>query len=230
MAAKRIDITGQRFNSLTVLSEYRVNESRHTEWLCRCDCGNLIWVSISVLKSGSTKACGCKKGEHHKGNTYDLSNDYGVGYTSGGNSFLFDKGDYAIIKKYTWSLSDQGYIQASVPGSKNKIRMHTLLLGCHANLVIDHKNRCKSDNRRSNLRLCTKSHNGINRDNQKGYCFRPYMNKFEVHISVNGKCRYIGLYSTEEEARKKYEEAIVKFYGEDWIPRTEIGPSGHKLR
>jgi hypothetical protein len=94
MATKRIDITGQKFNSLTVLSEYRVNKGRHTEWLCHCDFGRLAWVLLSALKSGSIKACGCGKGEHHKGNNYDLSNSYGIGYVLERNTFLFDKQDY----------------------------------------------------------------------------------------------------------------------------------------
>ena len=33
---------------------------------------------------------------------YDLTGDYGIGYTKEGDEFWFDKEDYEKIKKYIW--------------------------------------------------------------------------------------------------------------------------------
>jgi hypothetical protein len=219
MASKRINIAGKRFNSLTTLQEYRITNNRHTEWLCRCDCGNLTWVLLSHLRNGTTKSCGCRRGEHFKGNVYNLTGKFGIGYTSNDKPFFFDIEDYDTIKKYTWSYSSSGYVHATV--GKRKIKMHQLVLPGTNELVIDHRNQCKHDNRKINLRLCTKSHNGINRNNQKGYCYRSDCDKYEVHIGVNGKIKYIGLYVTKEEARFAYEDAIKKYYGSEWIPYND---------
>ena len=55
---KFIDLTGQRFNHLVVISR-AANRGKDTMWLCRCDCGNEITATPSHLKSGHTKSCGC---------------------------------------------------------------------------------------------------------------------------------------------------------------------------
>lgn len=60
MGAKSIDLTGQRFGRLIVLgkSETRIY-GRQLAWECQCDCGVVKPLLTSVLKSGSTKSCGC---------------------------------------------------------------------------------------------------------------------------------------------------------------------------
>ena len=39
-----------------------------------------------------------------KYNTYDLSGEYGIGYTTKGEKFLFDLEDYEKIKDYCWCV------------------------------------------------------------------------------------------------------------------------------
>ena len=51
---RRIDLTGQKFNRLTVIKY--VGKS---SWLCKCDCGNEAIVGGWELKSGNIKSCGC---------------------------------------------------------------------------------------------------------------------------------------------------------------------------
>lgn len=60
---KFIDLTGQRFGRLIVIKRDGVTDSKHTRWLCKCDCGNFSYVSKVNLKNGSTKSCGCLKKE-----------------------------------------------------------------------------------------------------------------------------------------------------------------------
>lgn len=57
---KRIDLTGQTFNHLTVieLSEKTDNAGARM-WKCRCDCGNITYTSSNKLTSGKKKSCGC---------------------------------------------------------------------------------------------------------------------------------------------------------------------------
>ena len=49
-----VDLTGQRFGRLIVLSR-----ESGSKWKCLCDCGNEIIASGSNLKSGNTTSCGC---------------------------------------------------------------------------------------------------------------------------------------------------------------------------
>ena len=54
-----IDLTGQVFHRLTVLSFYGINNSRQAEWLCECECKKTHVVSSGNLRRGDVKSCGC---------------------------------------------------------------------------------------------------------------------------------------------------------------------------
>lgn len=64
-----IDITGNKYNRLTVLE--RVEGTTPATWRCICDCGNITFVRGQNLKSGAVKSCGCLL--HEKHNTHHLS-------------------------------------------------------------------------------------------------------------------------------------------------------------
>lgn len=60
-----IDITGNRYNYLTVISRAG-NIGKEPAWNCLCDCGNMTVVTGSNLKSENIISCGCanrSKGE-----------------------------------------------------------------------------------------------------------------------------------------------------------------------
>ena len=60
---KLMDLSGQRFAKLTVISraDDYVNKSGTTvtRWRCVCDCGNETIARAQALKNGSVKSCGC---------------------------------------------------------------------------------------------------------------------------------------------------------------------------
>ena len=108
------DLTDMTFNHLTVVErgdDYIQKSGKHrVMWLCKCDCGNpeLVAVRSDSLKNGHIKSCGCIHDKRSvdlgksrkKYNTYDLSGEYGIGYTSNGDTFYFDLEDYDKIKDY----------------------------------------------------------------------------------------------------------------------------------
>lgn len=52
------DLTGQRFNRLTVIG-ISYNHNGRWMWKCVCDCGGETEVLSSKLHNGHTKSCGC---------------------------------------------------------------------------------------------------------------------------------------------------------------------------
>ena len=56
---KFIDITGQKFNNLTVLERVSNTRKGAAQYRCICDCGNETVVRAYNLKSGAVKSCGC---------------------------------------------------------------------------------------------------------------------------------------------------------------------------
>lgn len=57
-----IDLTGQRFGSLTVIERDFTKST--TAWKCQCDCGNECVVFSANLTRGHTKSCGCLRLKH----------------------------------------------------------------------------------------------------------------------------------------------------------------------
>jgi len=57
--SRLIDLTGQRFGRLTVVSRAENDKRGSAKWLCLCDCGNTCVVFSGNLMRGHTKSCGC---------------------------------------------------------------------------------------------------------------------------------------------------------------------------
>ncbi|MCL2321772.1 MAG: hypothetical protein FWC47_06665 [Oscillospiraceae bacterium] len=53
------DITGQRFGRLVAICKTDKRKNGSTIWECKCDCGNVVEVPATYLRSGSSKSCGC---------------------------------------------------------------------------------------------------------------------------------------------------------------------------
>ena len=68
--AKFIDLEGQKYGNLTVIERSKdhilPSGKPRTMWKCKCDCGNITYVSSQSLRSGTTISCGCLRKEHAK--------------------------------------------------------------------------------------------------------------------------------------------------------------------
>jgi len=124
--------------------------------------------------------------------------------------------------KTAGSNGGRGYLQitVSVDGSRKKYWAHRLAwLYVHGSWPpeIDHINRNPADNRLRNLRLATRSQNGMNslRKNAapgfRGTSFDVIRNKWRAQIqtTIGGKRRYyhLGYFATKEEAVAAYAAA-----------------------
>ena len=63
-----IDLTGKKFNKLTVIKRSENAPGGIPVWECKCECGNITIVRGNNLKSGAVKSCGClsKHKKEHK--------------------------------------------------------------------------------------------------------------------------------------------------------------------
>lgn len=241
MGRKLIDLTGQKFGMLTVTKRAGSIRNKST-WYCNCDCGTTDFVAISSdLKSGNTKSCGClhksvvsKIGEKNKKyNNYDLSGEYGIGYTTKSEEFYFDLEDYDKIKDYCWHKDKHGYVVAHIRKSKKYIKMHQLIFN-NVDKFIDHINHCVYDNRKINLRVVTHSQNMSNKkihsNNNSGItgvCWHKASNKWWAYISKNKQRIDLGYFNNFEDAVKARKEAEEKYFGE-YSYDNSIGNGGLK--
>lgn len=79
MSRNRIDMSGQQFGRLTVVSYLGGKSSL---WDCTCVCGNRASVPGANLRNGDTKSCGCLKAEYRVSiaavNGLSSTREYGV--------------------------------------------------------------------------------------------------------------------------------------------------------
>lgn len=54
-----LNLTGQMFGRLSVLSRGESTKAGKVRWLCRCHCGSFVTVVGSSLLAGLTRSCGC---------------------------------------------------------------------------------------------------------------------------------------------------------------------------
>lgn len=138
---------------------------------------------------------------------------------------IVDESDFSLLSKFTWRLNTSGYAVAdmkSPEGKKKVVRMHRFILGVHFSslkLEIDHIDNDRLDNRKVNLRLCTRVQNSWNskphRDSKcpfKGVY--PENKKWLARIFIDGKYRRIGLFNTPEEAHAAYLKGARELCGE----------------
>ena len=57
------DLTGLKFNRLTVVEYVGKDRHKRNKWRCKCDCGKFTVVDSTKLKNGRTKSCGCYHNE-----------------------------------------------------------------------------------------------------------------------------------------------------------------------
>jgi len=120
---------------------------------------------------------------------------------------LFDAEDFDLVKQYTWRISSNGYVH-----NRNlELYAHRFIMNPPNDLMIDHKDHDKTNNRKSNLRIVTQQENNQNTI-AKGYCWYKQTNKWKASITVNGKYKHLGYYDTEKEARVAYLEAKKKYH------------------
>lgn len=131
---------------------------------------------------------------------------------------------YWKVKKAYWSKigdeagrpNKQGRYRVCIDG-KEYLRSRVVYImhfgEIPTGLLIDHKNQIKGDDRIENLRLATNSQNkincGVRADNTSGFRgvkWKKANKKWEVHIFVNGKNKYIGLFENKIDAYAAYQK------------------------
>lgn len=139
---------------------------------------------------------------------------------------LFDDADAAIVAAYQWHLHPTAhatYVRGFARGRRKEglVYMHRLLTGAQRGEDVDHANSEGLDNRRDNLRRCTRSQNSANRDafagsrsGIKGVHFETWSGRWRAEIKRGGKRVRIGRFDTAAEAASAYQAEAVRLYGE----------------
>ena len=142
-----------------------------------------------------------------------------------GEVVLIDEEDLPLIGGLNWTALRRPhttYVKARIKnadGSLGCVLMHRLLLGItDRHIDVDHINHNGLDNRRSNLRVATRSQNlahsrprgrfkGVSRGNSKS-------ETWTARGQVDGSAVYLGSYATPEDAARAYDAWAIETHGE----------------
>lgn len=153
------------------------------------------------------------------------------GKRGAGKFALIDSDDLPVVGCFRWFLSPQGYAVANVRenGVLTSALMHRLIIDSPPRHDTDHANGNKLDNRRSNLRLASRTQNNANakvhkhsQTQVKGVRWHTGNKKWQARIRVNKKEICLGYFSTVEEAAHAYDDAARTHFGEFAQPNKEL--------
>lgn len=126
------------------------------------------------------------------------------------------------VKQYKWCLNRNGY-----PFNNQVGFLHRFLMNPSDDMVVDHINHNRLDNRISNLRICTQQENCMNSGQRygtssgvTGVSWYAQRNKWEAYINISGKRVKLGYFKTKEEAIEARRQAEIEYYGE-FAPNRE---------
>lgn len=148
-----------------------------------------------------------------------------------GKFALVDDEDFDFINQWKWHINTNGYAVRSehiagssegglIPHGRHKnLFLHRVLTKTPQGMVVDHINRDKLDNRRSNLRICTHQENTFNQTVKKGssiykgVCWDNRAQKWMSYIHPDKKMKFLGYFPTERWAAMAYDIAAKDLFG-----------------
>jgi len=151
---------------------------------------------------------------------------------------IVDDDDYEKLSKYKWYYIGMGYAARCLcaNGKHTALYMHKCIIPAPSGYEVDHINQNKLDNRKENLRACTRTQNLGNRtpyanntSGYKGVSWNRNERKWIVQIGIYGKRIRVGEFADKKEAAKAYNKAAIEWFGEfACINNVENSQDGRK--
>ncbi len=125
--------------------------------------------------------------------------------THDGHDVLISDRDWKSVRMHQWHVYDR-YVETTI--DKKTVKLSRYILNAPATKFVDHRNGDMLDNRRCNLRFCTRNQNQWNRKrnaNNTSGCkgvSRIKSGNFRARVQVNGERFHLGVFKTVIGAQK----------------------------
>jgi hypothetical protein len=213
---------GERFAELEAVEE-AAKKGKHRYMRCRCSCGQEKVVKLSHLRDGRIRSCGhLREAARGEGQPEAVPGATWIPVT-GNNWMLVDELDAPLFAEHKLQMN-AGYAYFHVRDGRWQYRAvpaHRLILGVadrpKSEVEVDHANGNRLDNRRENLRLCTR---GENAKNIRGRALSGFKGvtvvkgQWKAVIQADRVIHRLGSFDTAEEAAQAYDDAAQRLHGE----------------
>lgn len=151
--------------------------------------------------------------------------DYKIIPLTKGKFAKVDNEDFERVSRINWSTTINGYCVNDKMGL-----MHRFIMNTPKNMDTDHKNMDKLDNRKCNLRICTRGQNETNKGKQnkettskyKGVSWSKNYRKWICQVVKNKEVVYFNTFDSEICAAKMYDLMSKKHHKEFSRSNKEI--------
>jgi hypothetical protein len=122
---------------------------------------------------------------------------------------LLDDADFEVYGQFVWHITTDGYAARNMKtgDARRTVLLHRAVMGVpHGDpRQVDHKNRARLDNRRTNLRIADPALNARNCGSRKGAAspwrgVQAHNDGWQATVRLAGKLHYLGLYQDELDA------------------------------
>lgn len=143
-----------------------------------------------------------------------------------GYEAVVDAADVPLVSGRVWNIQTTpwniyAHCADRSTGRRRLIKLHRLLMGEPEGLEIDHIDGDGLNNRRSNLRCATTAQNQYNQrlaahntSGFKGVSWHKRDKAWTANIKFDGRKRFLGYFSTPEDAHAAYCRASAELHGE----------------
>jgi hypothetical protein len=135
---------------------------------------------------------------------------------------LVDDDDYESLLGIKWYINKKTRYVYGYFGCQRKVYLHRYLLGLPKRVpLVDHRNGCRHDCTRKNLRLCNNQQNTCNQKKRercsscyKGVSWEKRRSLWRVTIVLNYKQVHIGTFDDELVAARAYDTKALELFGQ----------------
>lgn len=141
-----------------------------------------------------------------------------------GMTAVVDRADLELVSGYAWyahKARNTWYARTDIGTRKirHRVYLHRLLAGVEG-AEVDHENGNGLDNRRSNLRVASRSLNAANTPGRggasrfKGVAWDASKGRWVASVMVNKHRLHLGRYDSEDDAARAYDAGALRHFGE----------------
>lgn len=232
---------GKKFGKLTIvkyLGHYNGMDGVYWEAKCECGSGKPVKATAYDIKNNRIKSCGCSRYEQsyidkiravnlgrRKLNKIVVHENYAEIICSNGST-LVDIDFIETLKQMNVTVYIKDGYAYYHDATGQEIQLHRTIMGIgrfdsKTQMIVDHIDGKRNDNRKENLRVIDVSKNPINckvyknnTSGAKGVSYLARLNKWQAAINVDKKAIYLGIFDDINDAINVRLNAEEKYFGE----------------